>query len=159
MEALEIESQTDQTPLASRRLDPTQGELAEAQHLFDDPDHRFDGAFACPIDRFAQHRPELVRHLDLGACILGRRIGERCEPLLPTGMMGITVSCNFECSTHALKYTIIDREGLLLSDKLLEMYREDLVNKIPMHWLISLPCLCLVRYISSVAGQVQHTFI
>jgi len=74
-------------------------------------------------------------------------------------MMGITVSCNFECSTHALKYTIIDREGLLLSDKLLEMYREDLVNKIPMHWLISLPCLCLVRYISSVAGQVQHTFI
>ena len=41
----------------------------------------------------------------------------------------------------------------------LEMYREDLVNKIPMHWLISLPCLCLVRYISSVAGRVQHTFI
>ncbi len=54
MEALEIESQTDQTPLASRRLDPTQGELAEAQHLFDDPDHRFDRAFACLIDRFTQ---------------------------------------------------------------------------------------------------------
>src|SRR5260221_659327 len=40
MEALEIESQTDQTPLASRRLDPTQGELAEAQHPFGDRDHQ-----------------------------------------------------------------------------------------------------------------------
>ncbi len=65
MEALEIESQTDQTPLASRRLDPTQGELAEAQHLFDDPDHRFDRAFACLIDRFTQCCPELVGHLEL----------------------------------------------------------------------------------------------
>jgi hypothetical protein len=39
MEALEIESQTDQAPLASRRRCPTQGELAEAEDLFDDPDH------------------------------------------------------------------------------------------------------------------------
>jgi hypothetical protein len=30
MEALEIESQTDQTPLTGRRLDTPQGELAEA---------------------------------------------------------------------------------------------------------------------------------
>src|SRR6266700_5653684 len=44
MEALEIERQTDQAPLARRRRDPTQGELAEAQHLLDDADHRFDGA-------------------------------------------------------------------------------------------------------------------
>ena len=54
MEALQIESQTDQTPLASRRLRATQGELAEAQHLLDDADHRFDGVLACAIDRFAQ---------------------------------------------------------------------------------------------------------
>src|SRR5207237_1523763 len=53
MEALEIERQTDQAPLARRRRDPTQGELAEAQHLFDDADYRFDRAFAYPIDRFA----------------------------------------------------------------------------------------------------------
>jgi len=30
MEALQIESQTDQTPFASRRQFPAQGELAEA---------------------------------------------------------------------------------------------------------------------------------
>src|SRR6266481_2708068 len=56
MEALEIESQTDQTPLASRRPFPAQRELAEAEHLLDDADHRFDGAFARAIDRFAQGR-------------------------------------------------------------------------------------------------------
>ena len=54
MEALEIEGQTDQTPLARRRRDPPQGELAEAQHLLDDAEHRFDGAFACAVDGFAQ---------------------------------------------------------------------------------------------------------
>jgi hypothetical protein len=42
MEVLEIEGQTDQTPLTRSSLCATQGELAEAQHLFDDPDHRFD---------------------------------------------------------------------------------------------------------------------
>ncbi len=82
MEALEIERQTDQTPLACRRLRATQGELAEAQHLLDDPDHRFDGVLACAIDRFAQGGPELVRHLDLGAGVLRRRVRQRREPLL-----------------------------------------------------------------------------
>jgi hypothetical protein len=38
MEALEIERQTDQTPLARRRQDPTQGELAAAEYLFNDAD-------------------------------------------------------------------------------------------------------------------------
>ena len=53
MEALQIESQTDQTPLASRRQFPAQGELAKAQHLLDDADHRFNRAFACAVDGFA----------------------------------------------------------------------------------------------------------
>jgi hypothetical protein len=39
MEALEIEGQTDQTPLASGDLRTAQRELAKAQDLFDDPDH------------------------------------------------------------------------------------------------------------------------
>ena len=56
MEALEIERQTDQAPLACRRPDPTQGELAEAEHLLDDADHRFDGTLARAIDSFAQGR-------------------------------------------------------------------------------------------------------
>src|SRR6266581_8490429 len=92
MEALEIEGQTDQTPLTCSSLCAAQRELAEAQHLLDDPDHRFDGAFACPIDRFAQGGSELVGPLDLGTGVLGRRIRERGEPLLPTGMMRITAS-------------------------------------------------------------------
>jgi len=90
MEALEIEGQTDQAPLESLGQFPAQGELAEAHHLFDDADHRFDGAFACPIDRFAQRSLELVRHLDLRARVRRRRIGQRSETLLPAGMMGIT---------------------------------------------------------------------
>src|SRR5713101_5970458 len=89
MEALQIESQTDQTPLASRRQFPAQRELAEAYHLLDDPDHRFDRAFACAVDGFAQGGPELVGHLHLGTRLFGRRVGQRLKPLLPAGMMGI----------------------------------------------------------------------
>src|SRR2546421_383159 len=90
MEALEIEGQTDQTPLACRRRDPTQGELAEAEYLFDDANHRFDRAFARPVDRFAQRGSQLVGHLDLCACVLRRRVSQGREALLPTRMMGIT---------------------------------------------------------------------
>src|SRR5712691_8341267 len=90
MEALEIEGQTDQAPLACRRRDPTQGKLAEAEYLLDDADHRFDGAFACRVDGFAQRGSELVGHLDLCARILRRRVRQWREALLPAGMMGIT---------------------------------------------------------------------
>ena len=75
MEALEIESQTDQIPLTGSGLGTAQRELAKPQHLFDDPDHRFDGAFACPVDRFAQGSLELVRHFHLGTRVFGWRIG------------------------------------------------------------------------------------
>jgi hypothetical protein len=94
MEALKIEGQTDQAPLACGGQFPAQGELAEAQHLLDDADHRFDGAFACLIDRFAQRGLELVGHLDQGARVLGGRIGQRREPLLPARMMGIPARRN-----------------------------------------------------------------
>ncbi len=52
MEALEIEGQTNQAPLTGS-LDTSQRELAEAEHLLDDADYRFDGAFACAVDGFA----------------------------------------------------------------------------------------------------------
>src|SRR5205807_6229500 len=94
MEALQIESQTDQTPLASSSLGPTERELAEAQHLLDDADHRFDGAFASPVDGFAQCCLKLVGHLDQGARVLRRRTRQRRETLLPTRMMGITACGN-----------------------------------------------------------------
>src|SRR5947209_954843 len=90
MEALEIERQTNQAPLTCGRRCPTQGELAEAEHLFDDADHRFDGAFAYSVNRFAQRGLELVGHLDLSTSVLRWRIWQRRETLLPTGMMGIT---------------------------------------------------------------------
>lgn len=75
MKAFEIKSQTDQTPFALCSLHPTQRELTEAQDLLDDPDHRLDRAFACPVDRLAQGCLELVRHFHLRACIIGWRIG------------------------------------------------------------------------------------
>src|SRR5436309_4539886 len=90
MEALAIEGQTDQAPLTSGRLDPSQRELAEAEHLLDNAEHRFDGAFACSVDGFTQRGSELVGHLHLRAGTLRRRVRQGCEPLLPTGMMGIT---------------------------------------------------------------------
>src|SRR5438105_2460650 len=90
MEALEIEGQTNSTPLTGSCLNTSQRELAETEHLFDDADHRFNGAFAYPIDGFAQGRPELVGHFYLDACVLRRWSRQGCETLLPTGMMGIT---------------------------------------------------------------------
>jgi hypothetical protein len=90
METLEIESQTDQTPLACRSSCPSQGKLAKAENLFDDPDHWFDGAFACLVDRFAQSSSELVGHLDLYTGILRLRGWQGRKTLLPAGMIGIT---------------------------------------------------------------------
>src|SRR5260370_42463752 len=90
MEALEIESQTDQAPLARRRRCPTQGELAEAEQLFDDAEHRFDRAFACDVDRLAQRSPELVRHLHLSTGVLRWRVRQRRVVMMPNGMIGNT---------------------------------------------------------------------
>src|SRR5450755_4359918 len=94
MEALEIESQTDQTPLARCRMFTTQGELTETKHLFDDPNDRFDGAFASCVDGFAHCCLEFVGHLDLWARVIRWWIGQWCKTLLPTQMVGITASGN-----------------------------------------------------------------
>src|SRR5258707_2536488 len=102
MEALEIEGQTDQTPFASGRQFPEQGELAEAEHLLDDTDHRFDGPFARAVDGFAQGGSELVGHLDLGTRLFGRRVGQWRKTLVPAGMMGIATSGDVELDTLLL---------------------------------------------------------
>src|SRR6266576_704602 len=94
MQALEIEGQTDQSPLTSGSKFPTQGELAEAKYLLNDPDDWFDGAFADPIDGLADGSLELVSHLHLWAGILGWGIGKGGEAVFPTAMMGITTSSN-----------------------------------------------------------------
>src|SRR2546429_836578 len=94
MEALEVEGQTDQPPLTDGGLLPTQGELAEAEHVLDHSNDRFDSAFADAIDGFAHGSLKLVSHLHLGTGIFRRRIGKPCEALFPTRVMGITTSCN-----------------------------------------------------------------
>ena len=53
MEALEIESQTDQTPLTSSGLNTSQGELAKAEHLFDDANHRAE-SLPCHFPAFME---------------------------------------------------------------------------------------------------------
>ena len=53
MEALESEGQPDQTPLTGGGLNTSQRELAETERLFEAAEHRLDGAFAYPLDRFA----------------------------------------------------------------------------------------------------------
>src|SRR5258707_12998471 len=99
MEALEIEGQANQTPLASRGQFTAQGELAEAQHLLDEPDHRFDGAFAGPLDHLAQSRLELVGHPDQVARVVGRRIRQRRPTLFPDATMGLTTPVEVRLDT------------------------------------------------------------
>jgi hypothetical protein len=49
METLEIECQTDQSPLTRCGQFPSQGELAETQDLLDNPDNWFDSAFGLSV--------------------------------------------------------------------------------------------------------------
>src|SRR5436853_437608 len=94
MQPLQIERQTDQTPLASGGHLPAQRELAKAQYLFDDADHRFDRAFAQPVDRLAERRLEFIRHLLARTRVVAgwRRQGRKA--FLPTWMMRITPGGN-----------------------------------------------------------------
>src|SRR5215211_2213447 len=89
MQPLQIERQTDQTPLARSRVLATQRELSESQHLFDDADHRLNCAFAQPVDRLPDRGCELVGHLDLGTGILGWRRMRPSKALPPTRMVPI----------------------------------------------------------------------
>src|SRR2546423_11274114 len=89
MQPLQIERHTDQTPLASRGLLAAQRELAKAQHLFDDPDHGLNRAFAQPVNRFADDRLELVGHLDGRARVGCWRVRQYRKALAPTRMMPI----------------------------------------------------------------------
>src|SRR5437016_1094100 len=68
----------------------SQAEPEEAEDLFDDADHRFDGTFACPVEGFTKRGPELVGHFDLRAGVLRWRVRQWREALRPSGMMGIT---------------------------------------------------------------------
>ena len=85
MQAFEIERQTHQTPFTGRRRQATQGELAKAEDLLDDPDHRFDGALAQTINCLSDLRLEFVSHVDDGTCLLCgwlRLLLEKCVPIV-----------------------------------------------------------------------------
>src|SRR5262249_30762945 len=89
MQALQIERQTDQAPLASTRLLAALRELTESHHLFDDADDWLDCAFAHTIDRSPNRSFELVGHLHLGTGLIRWRRGRFGKALPPTRMMRI----------------------------------------------------------------------
>src|SRR3990172_11333580 len=87
MQSLQIERQAHQAPFAGRRFLAPQRELAEAQHLLDDPDHWLNGILARRVDRFANLGLQLVGHLHLRTGLLGWRCRLSGKPLLPTLVM------------------------------------------------------------------------
>ena len=71
VQALEIVGQTDQSPLTRSIGQTTQRELAEAQHLLDDANNRFDRGFAQAIESIADAGTEFVGHFFFGGSIFG----------------------------------------------------------------------------------------
>src|SRR5258706_11629576 len=90
MQPLQIERQTDQTPLASSGMLATQRELAKAQHFLNNANHRLDRAFAQAINRFPNRGLELVGHFDRGTRVDGGAVKQGGEAFLPARMMRIT---------------------------------------------------------------------
>ena len=88
MEALEIEGQAHQEPLASGGHFPPQRELPEAKHFRDDAQDGLDRLRACAINRFTHGCRERVGHPNLGGGVLRRWVGLRCEAFLPTLVVG-----------------------------------------------------------------------
>ncbi len=75
VQPLQIEGDTDQTPLAPSRLLAAQGELPKAQHFLNDADHRLHRTFPQPVDRLAHRRFQLVGHLLLERSVVGGGAG------------------------------------------------------------------------------------
>jgi len=63
MQALQVECHTHQTPFASGGLQATQRELAKAQDVFDNAQHRFDCTFSQAVDRPANLGRSIYQHL------------------------------------------------------------------------------------------------
>ena len=94
MQPIQIERQTHETPLACAGALAAQRELAEAQDLFDDPNHGFNRGFADAIDGLAKHRFAFIGHLYFGAGIRSRRRPRAGKSFLPTGMVRIAPGRN-----------------------------------------------------------------
>ncbi len=92
MQTLEIVGQTDQGPLASEVDQTPKGELAEAQHLLDDANDRFNRRLAQAIEAIADVGAELVGHYFYGGSILGWRLRFLSKERAPTLMMRVTRS-------------------------------------------------------------------
>ena len=94
MQALQIESETDQGPFIVHDIQAAQQELAKAEHRLDDANNRFDSGFAQAINGLADGRLQLVGHLDRGRGIRLRRERFGSESFLPALVMGITPGGN-----------------------------------------------------------------
>ena len=82
----DVACQGHQRPLATRRLQASEQELAEAHHAFNDPEHRLDGLLAQGIPGASGARLQEVLH----ACDRLGRQGQRrwlAEARLPGQMM------------------------------------------------------------------------
>jgi len=108
METLEIKGQADQEPFARNGCVAAQRERAEAKHLRDDADHRFDRPLTRAVHRCADRRFELVRHPHLSAGVFGRWVGLRREALPPTLVMGLTAGrdVGFDVPVGALSWLV-----------------------------------------------------
>ena len=84
----DIPCHRDQVPLSSHRAQPTQQELAEAHHRFDDAKHRLDCLLTQAIELASLNGLEAVLHPIHRAGRLGqcRRFG---ESILPVRVMSI----------------------------------------------------------------------
>ena len=88
MQTLQVECHTHQTPFASGGLQARQRELAKAQDVFDNAQHRFDCTFSQAVDCLAKLGLEFICHLNFRTGIRWwwRRLLRKIR--LPTGMMG-----------------------------------------------------------------------
>ena len=91
---LEVKSQADQTPFACRCGQAAQRELAKAQDLFDDPDHRLDGTLAQTINLLADLGLQFVSHFDFVTGIFSGGIRLFLEEGMPILMVRFPSSGN-----------------------------------------------------------------
>jgi hypothetical protein len=85
--SLHVPRHGDEAPLTLDVLQPTQQELTEAHHRFDDPEHRFGCLFAQPLQLLASRRLQSMCHLLNRTRRLRRGFRSCGKPLLPAHIM------------------------------------------------------------------------
>ena len=124
MHTLQVESQTDEAPLACGGGQAAQRELAKAEDFFNDADHGLDRAFAQSVNRLSDLRPELEGHFDRCTGILSRWRWLLLEEGMPIFVMRFASSGNvrvniplFNCLNIGFtKVAVVQGGGLRFPD-------------------------------------------